>query len=128
MSYLRNRLFQNRRSGPAWPWRVDIFFYGSFWFNLVCYLLFVPAIHFLQAWTYLKGKSLVAPILIHATYNAFATATGISGFMSPGRPYQMSASDMLTKAGSNALFFSGLLPFAFLLAHEMKAEACRRPD
>jgi len=115
--------------GLVWAiWHLPtFFFYGSFWFNLICYLLFVPAIHFLQAWTYLKGKSLVAPILVHATYNAFATATGISGFMSSGRqPYQMSASDMVTKGGSNLLFFIALLPFAFLLAREMKVSGLPR--
>jgi membrane protease YdiL (CAAX protease family) len=37
--------------GLIWAvWHLPtFFFYGSFWFNLSCYLLFVPAIHFLAA-------------------------------------------------------------------------------
>jgi hypothetical protein len=61
-------------------------------------------------------------MLIHATYNAFATATGVSRFLYSGQqPYQMSVPDMITKMSSNALFFLGLLPFAFLLARELRS-------
>ncbi|MFB3905018.1 MAG: lysostaphin resistance A-like protein [Acidobacteriota bacterium] len=112
--------------GIIWAlWHLPtFFFYGSFWFNLACYLLFVPAIHFLAAWAYVKGGSLLAPMLIHATYNAFATATGVSHFMYSGQqPYQMSVPEMVTKMSSNAVFFLGLLPFAFLLARELGRKA-----
>ena len=119
----RGFLFAGPILGLIWAvWHLPtFFFYGSFWFNLACYLLFVPAIHFLAAWAYLKGGSLLVPMLIHATYNAFATATGVSRFMYSGQqPYQMSIPDMITKMSSNALFFLGLLPFAFLLARELR--------
>lgn len=87
-------------------WHLPTFlFYGAWWFNLVCYLLFVPALHFLESWAYSRGKSLLVPILIHAAYNAFATATGVSRFLYSGRmPYEMSMPDMAIKMGSNPLF------------------------
>ncbi len=109
--------------GVLWAlWHLPtFFFYGSFWFNLVCYLLFVPVLHFVEAWGYLKGKSLLVPILVHATYNAFALAIGGSGFVYTERmPYDMTGPSLSVKLISNLVFCLLLFPFAFLLIKEQR--------
>ncbi len=112
--------------GLLWAlWHLPtFFFYGSFWFNLLCYLLFVPVLHFVAAWSYVKGKSLLVPILVHATYNAFALAIGGSGFVYTERmPYEMTGSSVSIKLISNLVFCFLLFPFAFLLLKELRRRA-----
>jgi membrane protease YdiL (CAAX protease family) len=119
--------------GIVWAlWHLPtFFFYGAVWFNLALYLMYVPALHLLEAWVYVKGKSLLGPLVVHAGYNAFAVGTGASGFLfTGGQPYEAGATSMLIKLGANLAFLAALLPFAFLLARHLARPsiASGKPD